>query len=294
MASQARGWLLGCGVFLLLLITGGIAVMVIALTLGGQDFSLPLPGPKVGVVEVFGVLGEDDDVLEQLDRFEDDGSIQALVLHINSPGGTVGTTQRIVARLDDFAEEGIPIVAALEDVAASGGYYVATAAESIFALPGTLTGSIGVIMSFPDVSALMKKIGIEYQVVKTGPYKDAGSPFRALTPEERTWIEEVLNDVYGQFLDAIVSSRPLAMDSLQGLVDGRFFSGSMARDSGLVDRLADLDEAILVAGRMAEIKGEPIVVRKRRHRRRWEKWLEERLEAVPVPQRGPLLEYRWR
>jgi protease-4 len=294
MASESRGWLVGCGVILFFMIAGGIALVVVALLVSGEEFSLPRPGPKVGVVEVFGVLGEDDDVLDQLDRLEDEGSIRALVLHINSPGGTVGTTQRIVQRLATFADEGTPIVAALEDVAASGGYYVATAAESIFALPGTLTGSIGAVMSFPDVSALMKKVGIEYQVVKTGPYKDSGSPFRALTADERVWIEESLDAVHGQFLEAIVRSRGIELDSLRVVADGRFFAGSIALESGLVDRLADVDEAIRVAAELAGIKGDPVVVRKHRRRPGWERWLEGRLGPVSLPRQGPVLEYRWR
>jgi protease-4 len=248
-------------------------------------------GPKVGVVEVFGVIGEDDAVLEQLEEFADDDQIEALVLHVNSPGGSVGTTQRIVARLDELD---IPIVAALDDVAASGGYYVATAADSIFALPGTLTGSIGVIMSFPDVSALMKKVGVDWQVVKAGPFKDAGSPFRPLNPEERAWIGTVLDDVQEQFVSAVAEGRGLAPDSVRVLADGRFFTGRMACDSGLADRIGDLETAIAAAGELAGIEGEPEVVRKRRFRRAWDQWLEERVPDLPLDVRSPHLEFRWR
>jgi protease-4 len=294
MASQARGWLVGCTIFLFLLVAGGALVVVVALLVSDREFTVPRPGPKVAVVEVFGVLGEDDDVLAQLDRIEEDDSIEALVLHINSPGGAVGTTQRIVARLEELAGEGVPIVAALDDVAASGGYYVATAADSIFALPGTLTGSIGVIMSFPDASALMKKIGIDYQVVKTGPYKDTGSPFRTMTPDERAWVQGVLDDVHAQFVEAVASSRGMEADSVRATADGRFLSGHQALERGLVDRLADLDQAIQVAAGMAGIKGEPVVVRKHRHRPAWERFLDEKLAALPFPRHGPLLEYRWR
>jgi len=297
MASDSRGWIMGCGVlFVVLLMLSGLAMLFVSMQMSGDRLGLPRPGPKVGVVEVTGVLGDDDDVLEQLERFKEDSSIRALVLHVNCPGGAVGTTQRIIARIESFKEEGMPVVAALDDVAASGGYYVATAADSIFALPGTLTGSIGVIMSFPDFSALMKKLGVDHQVVKAGPYKDAGSPFRPLTPEERGWMTDVLADVHEQFITAVIAARPaMPADSVRAMADGRFFSGRQAYRAGLVDRLTDLDEAVRAAGRMAGIKGEPIIVRKHKETPAWQRWLEERLPAgLPLSGRWPRLEYRWR
>ncbi len=297
MASQGRGWVLGCSLaFFAFLFTSGALLLIFALQLSPDGLDLPRPGPKVGVVEVFGVLGQDDDVVEQLERLADDRSVKALVLHVNCPGGAVGTTQRIITRLEAFKADGLPIVAALDDVAASGGYYVATAADSIFALPGTLTGSIGVIMAFPDFSGLMHKVGVEYQVVKAGPHKDAGSPFRPLTPEERGWITGVLTDVHEQFIAAIASSRPMEPDSVRAVADGRIFSGSQALAAGLVDRLADLDEAVAAAGAMAGIEGEPATVRKHKPRPAWQRWLEGRFPGagLPLPGRWPRLEYRWR
>ncbi len=297
MASASRNWILGCGVlFVVLLMLSGLALLFASMQMSGDRLGLPRPGPKVGVVEVAGVLGDDDDVLEQLERLKEDGSIRALVLHVNCPGGAVGTTQRIIARIEGFKEEGLPVIAALDDVAASGGYYVATAADSIFALPGTLTGSIGVIMSFPDFSGLMEKLGVDNQVVKAGPYKDAGSPFRPLTPEERGWMTDVLADVHEQFIAAVIAGRPaMPADSVRAWADGRFFSGRQAYRAGLVDRLTDLDEAVRVAGEMAGIKGEPVIVRKHKETPAWQKWLEQRLPAgLPFAGRWPRLEYRWR
>ncbi len=294
MASGGRGLLVGCSMFLIILLTGGVLLFVAAVLLSGDRVHFPYSGPRVGVVEVFGVLGEDDDVIDQLDRIEDDDSIEALVLHIDTGGGAVGRVQAIVARLEKFSSDGIPIVAALDNVAASGGYYIATAADSIFALPGTLTGSIGVIASFPDFSALMKKVGVGFQVVKTGPQKDAGAPYRPLSDDERKWIQTVLDDVADQFMDAIVSSRGLDREAVRAVADGRILSGRMAMESGLVDRLADLDEAIHVAAKMANIKGEPNVVRKHARRPVWDRLFEDRFAGlIPFSRRGPLLEYRW-
>jgi protease-4 len=290
MALENRGFLFGCLALLFLLIVAGAFLVGAAAFFGDRKISSLSLGPKVGVVEIFGVIGEDDEALEQLDELTNDESVKALVLHVNSPGGSVGTSQRIISRVQSLE---VPVIAALDDVAASGGYYVATAADSIFALPGTLTGSIGVVMSFPDFSALMKKIGVEYQVVKTGPYKDSGSPFRALEPEERQWITTVLDDVHAQFVQAVADGRGLPADSVMALADGRFFSGRMAMDWGLVDRMGDLDAAIAAAAEMAGIEGEPAVVRQRPHRRIWEEWIEERMPDLRLG-RGPRLEFRWR
>jgi protease IV len=290
MALEGRGFFFGCLALLLLLVVTGAFLVGVAAFFGEREITSLSLGPKVGVVEIFGVIGEDDEALEQLDDLTSDASVKALVLHVNSPGGSVGTAQRIVSRIQALE---VPVVAALDDVAASGGYYVATAADSIFALPGTLTGSIGVIMSFPDFSALMKKIGVEYQVVKTGPYKDAGSPFRALEAEERQWISAVLDDVHGQFVEAIADGRGMPADSVEALADGRFFSGRMAMDWGLVDRLGDLDSAIAAAAEMAGIEGDPAVIRQRPRRRIWEEWIEERMPDLRLGS-SPHLEFRWR
>jgi protease-4 len=294
MASEGRGWLVGCSIFLVLLVTGGAILVLSALLVSEDELNLPQRGPKVGVVEIFGVLGENDDVLAQLDRLENESSVEALVLHIDTGGGAVGTVQRIIARLDDFASEGMPIVAALDNVAASGGYYIATAADSIFALPGTLTGSIGVIASFPDFSGLMKRVGVDVQVVKTGQQKDAGAPYRALSDEERKWMQTVLDDVGEQFMDAIASSRGLSIDAVREVADGRIFSGRMAMESGLVDRLAGLEEAVEVAAAMANIEGEPVVIRKHVRRPLWERLIGGRLGGGSLLRQRPQLEYRWR
>jgi protease-4 len=290
MALEGRGFFFGCLALLVLLIIAGAFLISAAAFFGEREITSLSLGPKVGVVEIFGVIGEDDEAIEQLDGLTSDESVKALVLHVNSPGGSVGTAQRIVSRVQQLE---VPVVAALDDVAASGGYYVATAADSIFALPGTLTGSIGVIMAFPDFSALMKKIGVEYQVVKTGPYKDAGSPFRALEEEERRWISAVLDDVHGQFVEAIAEGRGMPADSVMAIADGRFFSGRMAMDWGLVDRMGDLDTAIASAAEMAGIEGEPAVIRQRPRRRIWEDWIAERLPDLGLGH-GPRLEFRWR
>jgi protease-4 len=139
----------------------------------------------------------------------------------------------------------------------------------------------------------LKKIGVDYQVIKAGSAKDAGSPFRPLTPEEREWLTGVLGDVHEQFIDAIVASRPLPADSVRALADGRLFSGRQAYQSGLVDRLADLDEAVRVAGRMAGIEGEPETVRERKHIPAWQRWFEEHVAgALTLPRGWARLEYR--
>jgi protease-4 len=157
------------------------------------------------------------------------------------------------------------VVASMGGVAASGAYYVACGADSIVANPGTLTGSIGVIMSFPNTQELLKKIGVEMQVVKTGEFKDMGSRARPMTPEERELVGELIGDVYDQFVTVVAVERNLDIEAVKRIADGRVLTGRQAYDLGLVDRLGGFRDAVMLAGEMAGIRGEPTVVRKRRH-----------------------------
>ncbi len=298
MAQQRSRWVAGCALVALLAALGLGAAAILAGMLGHWGVAGLAGGPAVGVVEVFGVIGTEDRVIEQLDHLEGDRSVRALVLHIDSPGGGVAATQRIVERLDAFRQErDLPVVAALETVAASGGYYVACAADSILTLAGTLTGSIGVIMSFPQASELMAKLGVDLEVVKTGAMKDAGSPHRPLTDTERRWFGAVLDDVLAQFVDAILAGRP-ALDAatLERLADGRIFSGRQAVTLGLADRLGTFEDAVKMAGQLAGI-GDARVVRQPRRQSLYERLVEGRLPKLqllaPVS-RTPALEYRWR
>ena len=218
-------------------------------------------GDRVGVLPVEGVISSERDLLEDLRWLENRSSVKAVVLKVNSPGGTVGATQSLYRELQRLRRElDRPIVAWIGEVGASGGYYASMAADSLIALPGSITGSIGVIMQFPNAGELMRKVGVELEVVKSGELKDMGSPTRPLSGQERAVLRQLVDDAYGQFLEAVQGGRQLSPDSLRNLADGRIFSGQRAAELGLVDRTGTLREAVAAAGRMAGLGASPDTV----------------------------------
>jgi protease-4 len=218
-------------------------------------------GDRIALVRISGAIYSSQGVIEQLHKCEADPSIKAIVLRVDSPGGAVAPVQEIYKELTNLQKK---VVVSMGATAASGGYYIACAGDRIFANPGTLTGSIGVIMQFPKWGELMKKIGIDREIIKSGKYKDAGSAFRKLTPEERELFQETIDDVYQQFVEAIVESRQdvgLTREQVEEVSDGRVMSGRQALERNLIDELGSLDDAIEHAGELAGIKGKPRIVR---------------------------------
>jgi protease-4 len=218
-------------------------------------------------VEVVGPIIESRDIVRQLREYRTDKRIASVVLRIDSPGGGVGASQEIYAEVKRVKESGRPVVASLGSVAASGAFYVACAADTIVSGPGTVTGSIGVLMEFPQTAELLRKVGLQFEVIKSGEHKDIGSPWRSMTPQERALLGELVEDVYEQFLAVVCRERGLTREEVLALADGRVFSGRQALKVKLVDVLGDEDDAIEVAARMGEIKGEPNVLRQRRRQR---------------------------
>ncbi len=220
-------------------------------------------GEKVAVIDVGGIISKSDVYIKQIHVYRDDPSVKAIVLRINTPGGSVAPVQEIYRELTKLEK---PIVASMGSTAASGGYYIACASDTIFANPGTLTGSIGVIMQFTKMKGLYEKVGLEQQVIKSGQFKDSSSIFRDLTDEEIAILQETVDDVYNQFVDAISESRQdrLTRDEITNLADGRIFSGKQAHTHKLVDKLGNLQDAIVLAGELGNIEGTPRIVRKQR------------------------------
>jgi len=220
-------------------------------------------GQKVAVLDITGIISKSDAPIKLIHAYRDDPSVKAIVLRINTPGGSVAPVQEIHRELTKLDK---PIVASMGGTAASGGYYIACAADTIVANPGTLTGSIGVIMQFTKMKGLYEKIGLEQQVIKSGQFKDAGSIFRDLTEEEKDVLQGTVDDVYNQFVDAIVKSREehLNRDEIVKLADGRIFSGKQAQTHKLIDKLGNLQDAIKIAGTLGNIEGTPKIVRKQR------------------------------
>ncbi len=252
-------------VVVLLVLFGVGAVVTAGLVLGLRPAGLG--SGRVAIIPIDGVIGTGQNALTALHQFRDDASVRAFVLEIRSPGGSVGGSQSLYRELRALREgDERPIYAWIGDVGASGAYYAALGADSIFALPGSITGSIGVIMEFPEVYDLMRKAGVQLEVVKSGAHKDMGSPARKLTDADRAILQQVVDDTYGQFVDAVASSRHLPADTVRKLADGRIFSGARARDLGLIDGLATFSQVVTRAGRSAGLGDHPRTVRPLRRR----------------------------
>ncbi|HNT57089.1 MAG TPA: signal peptide peptidase SppA [Syntrophales bacterium] len=244
------------GILLLFLV--GTLTFVLIYRIAGKrlDFSM---GDRVGVILVQGVLADARGIIEQIDEFDGNDSVKAVVLRVESPGGGVVPSQEIYDRLKKVKENKI-VVASLGAVAASGGYYIACAADKIVANPGTVTGSIGVILQFPLFEELFRKIGIGSTTIKSGKYKDMGSPFRELTPGERAFLQGVTNDIYDQFVDTVLASRNIPPSRTAEIAEGKIFTGRQALELGLVDALGSEQDAVDLAAKLSGMEGRPAVV----------------------------------
>ncbi len=240
-----------------------IGIGFIALSLLGNFLSEGgwIGGDKVAVIRIEGIILDSRETIEELRHYRDNPSVKAIVLRIDSPGGAVVPSQEIFAEVRKTKAEGkIKVVTSMGNVAASGGYYIAAATDRIVANPGTLTGSIGVIMELANVKGLLEKVGVQSVVIKSGRHKDMASPFRAMTPEDRALLQTVLDDVHAQFIDAVATGRSLQLEQVKTLADGRIFTGKQAQTVNLVDELGDLHDAIQLAARLVGISGEPRVI----------------------------------
>ncbi|TLY18646.1 MAG: signal peptide peptidase SppA [Nitrospirae bacterium] len=240
-----------------------IGIGFIALSLLGNFLSEGgwIGGDKVAVIRIEGIILDSRETIEELRHYRDNPSVKAIVLRIDSPGGAVVPSQEIFAEVRKTKAEGkIKVVTSMGNVAASGGYYIAAATDRIVANPGTLTGSIGVIMELANVKGLLEKFGVQSVVIKSGRHKDMASPFRAMTPEDRALLQTVLDDVHAQFIDAVATGRSLQLEQVKTLADGRIFTGKQAQTVNLVDELGDLHDAIQLAARLVGISGEPRVI----------------------------------
>ena len=251
---RRRPVLSGC---LLLLVAGLLFWAAVSFFLGSlirsSGSELLSPGARkegIGVIEVKGVIGSADQLLSRLAEFRRQDNIRAIVLRIDSPGGAVGASQELyeeVKRTNAVK----PVVASMGSVAASGGLYAALGAEKIYANPGTLTGSIGVIIKFANLEELLNRIGYRSETIKSGELKDSGSPDRALRPEERAVIQEMIDQVHDQFVAAVAASRNLSEDEVRSFADGRIFSGARAKELQVIDDLGNLNDAARAAARLA-------------------------------------------
>ncbi len=207
--------------------------------------------PKIAIIDVNGVISDSTEVIREFRVAERSKDIKAVVLHVNSPGGAVGASQSIYRAIEKLRKEK-PVVVSMENVAASGGYYISAPANVIYANPGTITGSIGVIIQHIDATNILDKIGLKIENIKSGKNKDILYPNHKLTEEQKKLIEKTILDVYDQFLDAVVKYRPIKKEELKKIADGRIFSGREALKLKLVDRLGNIQDAIDEAKKLSK------------------------------------------
>ena len=270
------------GLLLLLFIGVAFFFLVYSMSSVTGEKATFIAKDRVGVVPLKGVIMDPKPVNDALEKFGKDDSIKAIVLRIDSPGGGVGPSQEIYEKVLSVRKKK-PVVASMGAMAASGGYYVACGAEKIVANPGSLTGSIGVIMHFTNVEDLFKKVGLRSSVIKSGRFKDAGSPFRDMTKEERELLQELIDDVHSQFVEVVSASRGLDKEQVKAYADGRLFTGRQAAGLKLVDEVGDLDRAADIAAKLAQLEGKPDLVYPREEKRSFWRYMME--EAVSVLKR---------
>jgi protease IV len=255
--DRRAAWVLGVifgGLFLCLF--GFLLILTIAVRSDDDKGSLSSGGDRVGVVEISGQIDDSKKTIKELDAFAEDEHIKAIIVRIDSPGGAVGPSQEIYDRIRKLRAKK-KIFASMGSLAASGGFYIAMAAEKVYANPGTLTGSIGVIFQLPNVQGLMKWAGVEMNTITAGKLKDSGSPFKPMTAEEREYFSRMLEDVHAQFIQAVADGRGLKVEEVTPVADGRVFTGRQAKEMKLVDELGGLSDAVEAVAKLAGIKGEP-------------------------------------
>ena len=245
------------------LVLSGIVLFMLIAGAAISFFSRMQSGEKIGLIRVEGTITDSDGIIQALKQFTDDPSIKAIVMRVDSPGGGVAPSQEIYEEVKKAVAKKY-IIVSMGSLAASGGYYISVPATKIFANPGTITGSIGVIMEVPNVQGLLNKIGVKAEVIKSGKNKDIGSYFKSMTGEQRRILQDALDNVHEPFIQAVAAGRKMPVDVIKQLADGRIFTGQQAKKLGLVDELGDLEDAINAAKTMAGIKGKPEIVEKKK------------------------------
>ena len=244
------------GVFFILAI---VFVTVLVFSFWGEKPSFISKSDSIGIVKIEGVIYDSDAVLKTLQKFKELDHVKAVIVRIDSPGGVVGASQEIYSELKKMRSSK-KIVVSFGSLGASGAYYIACGADKIIANPGTLTGSIGVIMEFANLQKLYQWAKMDHTVIKSGRYKDVGSPFRSMEADEKEILNHLVKGVHEQFKNVVMSERKIAQADIATVTDGRVFTGEEAKKLGLVDQLGNFQDAIEVAKELAGIKGKPELV----------------------------------
>ena len=239
-------------------------VMIIILRIFGPSSDLSF-GDRIGVIPIEGSITDPEPIVSQLVNFRKNRRIKAIILRINSPGGGVGPSQEIYREVRKTIKTK-KVITSMGSLAASGGYYIASATNKIVANPGTITGSISVIMEFIQLEDLLKKVGVSLEVLKSGEFKDIGSPHRKMSEREKELIKDLISDIQKQFVNAVARGRDLSEEKVQEIADGRIFSGAQAKELGLVDLLGNFQDAVDLAKKMTGIKGDATLVYPKREK----------------------------
>ncbi|NVM05260.1 MAG: signal peptide peptidase SppA [Candidatus Helarchaeota archaeon] len=261
--AKKSDWIIG-GVILLFIII--FFLTFISLLFISPEGDFVTSQDKVACVELYGPIFNSKDIVRQLKKYRKNKSIDAVVLRIESPGGAIGASQEIYDEVKKTRESGKITIASMGNVAASGGYYVACGADKIVANPGTITGSIGVIAEFFDITRLTDKLGLKFETIKSGKFKDSGSPYRTLTSEERKYFQKLIDDSFQQFVDVVHKERGIDKEELYKIADGRVFTGQQAKELNLVDELGNYEDAISLAIKMAGISEDAKIIKEKRRK----------------------------
>lgn len=294
MARRKHPILIVLGILCAAILVLGI-VMSVILSLIGPSRGLSF-GNRIGVITIEGMITHPEPVLKQLVEFRKDDRIKAIILRVNSPGGAVAPSQEIYREIRKTIQTK-KVIASMGTLAASGGYYIAAGANKIVASPGTISGSIGVIMEFFQLEELLGKLGIGLEVVKSGEFKDIGSPHRKMSPQDRELVEGLTREIQAQFVEAVAQGRNLPVEAVREIADGRILSGARCKELGLVDSLGNFLDAVELAKQMAGIEGEVTLVHARKGRSIvWDLLFDDGAESLYRTIRNLLqarVEYRW-
>jgi len=259
--SRTLVWIVIAGGAFFLFVLAVFTLVYLTLHAGGEQTSLTSFGDKIGVVDLEGVILDPKTVVPQIKKFGDDDSIKAIILHVNSPGGGVAASEEIyreVKRVRD--EKKKRIVASIETVGASGAYYVSAATNKIYADNGSIVGSIGVIAQWVNYGDLMRWAKMKPETLKVGEFKDTGDPTRDMTPAERAYMQSLIDNMYGQFVQAVADGRHAKKEDIKAIADGRVWTGQEALSLHLIDQVADFQAAVEDTAKAVGIRGEPTLV----------------------------------
>ncbi len=248
--------------FLIIVLILFVLLVILSVIFAMLHKDIPI-GDRIALIRIEGLILDSQETIDELKEYVEDSTVKAIVLRIESPGGSVAPAQEIYKEVRKAVEKK-KVLVSMGSVAASGGYYIASPATRIIANPGTLTGSIGVIMEIPNIEGLMNKLGIKTEVVKSGSYKDIASIFRGIKKEEKEILQGVLDNVHEQFILAVAEGRNMSAEDVRKIADGRVFTGEQALKTGLVDELGNLQDTFHTAAKLVGIKGEPVIISKKK------------------------------